>query len=213
MLPAPTQSDRPRPDGADIRKLTAADVPVVARTLALAFYDDPHMRWIMRDDGKRLARLEQAWAVFMRRLWLEHDGGYVHQGLGGAAVWLPPEKWSVSPLTQLRVTPAVVKAVRADVPRLLWAFNAIERKHPHGRPHWYLPVIGVAPQWQGRGFGQALLRPVLQKCDAEGLPAYLEASTARNRALYERNGFECVEEFAYARGGPPLWRMWRDPRR
>jgi hypothetical protein len=61
--------------------------------------------------------------------------------------------------------------------------------------------------------GSALLAPVLQRCDSDGLPAYLEASSPRNRALYERQGFAVTEEFALGRGAPPQWRMWREPRR
>jgi ribosomal protein S18 acetylase RimI-like enzyme len=87
----------------------------------------------------------------------------------------------------------------------------VDSKHPHD-PHYYLPFIGVEPGWQGRGFGASLMRPVLERCDREGLPAYLEASTPRNRALYERNGFEVFEEFA-VKGSPPLWQMWREPQR
>ena len=54
--------------------------------------------------------------------------------------------------------------------------------------------------------------PILQRCDAERMPAYLESSSARSRALYERHGFEVTEEFSFGPDAPPLWRMWRDPR-
>ena len=43
--------------------------------------------------------------------------------------------------------------------------------------------MGFEPEWQGRGLSTALLRPVLERCDDEKLPAYLEASSPRNRAL------------------------------
>ena len=69
--------------------------------------------------------------------------------------------------------------------------------------------IGIGPGWQGRGFGSALLRPILERCDRERLPAYLEASSPRNRALYERHGFEVAEEMRVS-DSPPLWRMWRE---
>jgi hypothetical protein len=55
------------------------------------------------------------------------------------------------------------------------------------------------------------MRPVLERCDRDRVPAYLEASSPRNRALYERHGFEVMEECRYADDGPPLWRMWREP--
>jgi hypothetical protein len=62
------------------------------------------------------------------------------------------------------------------------------------------------------GFGAALLRPMLERCDADGVPAYLEATSPRNRALYERHGFEVTEELKLPAGGPPIWLMWREPR-
>lgn len=209
--PMPTAADRPRPDGSDIRKMTADELWPVAVTLARAFYDDPHFRWIVRDDSIRMRRLERGFATFVRRIWLPHDASYVHQRLAGAALWMPPGTWHLGPLAQLRLAPAIVGNLRTDSPRLLKAITWMEKNHPHER-HWYLPAIGVTPAWQGRGYGAALLRPILERCDAERLPAYLEASTPRNRALYERHGFEVVEEGHYAHDAPPLWRMWREPR-
>lgn len=192
--------------------MTPEVVAPVARTLALAFASDPHFAWIVRDERIRLARLERSFAIFIRRLWLPPDQGFVHERLVGAALWLPPDRWHVSLLTQLRLGPATTWALRGDTPRLLRALNFIERRHPRQPPHWYLPIVGVAPAWQGRGYGAALLRPVLDRCDRERTPAYLEASTPRNRALYERHGFEVVEESTYASDAPPMWRMWRPPR-
>lgn len=191
--------------------MTSAEVEPVAVTLAHAFYDDPHFRWIVHDDAKRMARLVRGFKTFVGRIWQPHDEGYVHERLTGAALWMPPGTWHLSPLAQVRLAPAIVGNLRADAGRLLKAIIWMEKKHPH-ESHWYLPAIGVAPAWQGRGYGAALLRPMLERCDSERLPAYLEASTPRNRVLYERHGFEVVEEGRYAADGPPLWRMWREPR-
>lgn len=204
--------ERPRPDGSDIRRMTSADLAPVARSLAQAFEHDPHFSWIVRDEARRLKRLEDGFGVFMSRLWLPHDHGYTHARLIGGALWMPPGTWNVGLLKQLRLAPGTVRALRGDTPRLLKALNFIERKHPRAPDHWYLPIIGVAPVWQGRGFGAALMRPMLERCDRDRAPAYLEASTPRNRALYERHGFEVMEECRYADDGPPLWMMWREPK-
>jgi GNAT superfamily N-acetyltransferase len=83
--------------------------------------------------------------------------------------------------------------------------------HPR-EPHWYLEIIGTQPQMQGKGLGSALFRPLLALCDRDGLGAYLEASSERSRALYERHGFTVVELFNMPGGGPEIRRMWRDPR-
>jgi GNAT superfamily N-acetyltransferase len=77
-------------------------------------------------------------------------------------------------------------------------------------PHHYFPAIGVAPERQGQGLGRGLMAPTLERCDREGLPAYLEASSARNAALYERLGFEVIRELHYG-GSQPLRLMIRPP--
>lgn len=76
----------------------------------------------------------------------------------------------------------------------------------------YLEYIGVEAAAQGRGTGTALLAPMLERCDTEGVAAHLNAGSARSKRLYERNGFVATEMFNLPFDGPPLWRMWREPR-
>jgi ribosomal protein S18 acetylase RimI-like enzyme len=70
-------------------------------------------------------------------------------------------------------------------------FAQMETYHP-SEPCWYLPLIGVDPTCQGRGYGSALLRYALEQCDRDGMPAYLESSNPRNIPLYQRHGFEII---------------------
>jgi GNAT superfamily N-acetyltransferase len=71
--------------------------------------------------------------------------------------------------------------------------------------------LGTAVEQQGKGVGGALMRPVLDHCDAEGIPCYLESSKERNIPFYRRHGFEVVEEVPLPGDGPSLWTMWREP--
>lgn len=202
---------RPAIDGSDIRKLDADDVPRIAQALARAFEDDPVMTWIFRDDADRIARLERAFALFLRRIWLPQDECYAAERLFGAALWLPPDKWHLGAGAQLRLLPSMITVTGRNLVRLVSVLQLIEKKHPRD-PHYYLAVLGVEPEMQGRGFGGALMQPVLAGCDRDRIPAYLESSKRRNVVLYERHGFEVVEEVRLPRGGPPIWRMWRAPR-
>lgn len=93
---------------------------------------------------------------------------------------------------------------------LLRDLNQMEKMHPQGTPHWYLGFIGVSPSEQGTGIGSALLRPVLEQCDAERIPAYVENSNEQNLGFYVKNGFKVVSE-CDIRKGPRLWGMWRVP--
>ncbi len=97
------------------------------------------------------------------------------------------------------------------LPLATWTQLRLERRHPSASEHWYLHYLGVEPRRQGRGLGGDLLRPVLDLCDREGIPSYLESSTERNRVLYERNGYSLTGSFPMPAAGPKLHEMWRDP--
>jgi GNAT superfamily N-acetyltransferase len=78
-------------------------------------------------------------------------------------------------------------------------------------PHFYLSVLGVEPVRQGEGVGTALMEPVLARCDRERIPAYLETATGRNVLLYERLGFDVVEELTLPKTDVHGWLMLRPP--
>jgi ribosomal protein S18 acetylase RimI-like enzyme len=193
----------------EIRKARAGEIDMLARTLALAFYDDPAIAWLVPDDARRMAIAQRGFHLFLRRLWLRHDETYVaDDDAAGVCVWEPPGTWRISLGAQIALLPAMVRVYGRNMPRVIGALNTIERDHPT-EPHHYLAFVGVAPERQGRGIGSMLMKPVLDRCDADAVPAYLEASSVRSRALYERHGFVVTEELRLGRGSPPVWRMWR----
>jgi ribosomal protein S18 acetylase RimI-like enzyme len=62
--------------------------------------------------------------------------------------------------------------------RFLSVLGTIESYHHRDVPHahWYLMVMGVAPEACGQGLGRALLEPIMNRADAAGLPCYLETA-------------------------------------
>jgi GNAT superfamily N-acetyltransferase len=189
-----------------LRQATAEDVPRLRVMLAEAFADDPVFGWLMGDDSKRRARLRRYFGIDLRHLTLPRGRVWTTSDLTGAALSLPPGKWRVPPqVSMLQGSAFGVKIARAARmgAAMEWRHMRLVRV-----PHYYVRDIGVHPDMQGKGLGGALMRPTLERCDREGLPAYIEASSVRSAALYERLGFEHIEELRVG-GSPPLWLMLR----
>ena len=126
-------------------------------------------------------------------------------------MWLPPGKHKPSIWQQLMLLPSILPILGlSGALHALRDLNQMEKMHPQGTPHWYLGFIGVSPSEQGTGIGSALLRPVLEQCDAERIPAYVENCNEQNLGFYVKNGFKVVSE-CDIRKGPRLWGMWRVP--
>jgi GNAT superfamily N-acetyltransferase len=195
---------------ASVRKARRDERAQVAEVLADGFYDDPVATWFYPDDARRREQLRNVFALVGERVWFDHDLTYTTDGVVGAAIWVPPGKWHLGMVDQLRLLPGMAAAVgwRA-LGRTLRGLNLMETKHPRDH-HYYLPDVAVTPAWQGKGIGTALLAPVLHLCDEEGVPAYLEATSPRNRECYERCDFRVTEEFSFP-NGPPFWAMRREP--
>jgi ribosomal protein S18 acetylase RimI-like enzyme len=188
-----------------------SDVRDVASVLARAFLEDPVMAYLLPGE-RHHRRVSALFAATSRWYYMQHDATEVVWDAGqvrGAAVWAPPGQWSPSLWRQLLAVPSVVGALRTRIGAASLLFAASAKVHPEA-PHWYLTAIGVDPAAQGNGFGGALLRSRLDRCDETGAPAYLEASKHANIAYYERFGFQVLDEIAVP-GGPTTWGMWREP--
>jgi GNAT superfamily N-acetyltransferase len=188
-----------------LRRATGEDVHRLKVVLAEAFFEDPVLGWLMPDDSKRRARLRRFFAIELRHVALARGRVWTTSDLTGAALSLPPGTWRVPP----RATLLEGTAFGVHLPRAARLGAAMELRHVR-EPHYYVRDVGVHPDMQGKGLGSALLRPTLDRCDREGLPAYLEASSERNAALYERLGFQLTGELRVG-GSPPLRLMLRPP--
>ena len=185
------------------RKAAKEGLPTIAKTLALSFFDDPVVSWIIPDDPRRREISPDFFGAIVES-YLSNDEIYDVDAGVSTAVWAPPRAEDDE---QLPERLGEVAAENAE--RLFEILGLMDEVHPSD-PHYYLFLLGTRSEWQGRGIGSALMRPVLEICDRERIPAYLEATSERNRALYLRHGFEVTGEIRVP-GGPTLWCMWRTP--
>ena len=215
MPRTPTSSSSPAsaPQDAarELRRATEADVKALSVVLADAFFDDPVYSWLLPDDGTRHASLRRFFALELRIFGLDRGVAWTTTELAGAAISTPPGRWRLPPaaaMKNFRRYRAVFGSPKVAVKAVRYLFKI--EKHHLREAHHYIVAVGVAPASQGQGLGTRLLGPTLKACDAAGLPGYIEASSERNRALYERLGFVTTEEL-YFEDSPPLWLMRREP--
>lgn len=201
--------------GVAIRVAGEGDREAVVRLLDQAFQDDPVSGWVFPDPAHRRATHHRLMAAFTDIVLAEGRVDLAEDG-SACALWLDvpagdheggdPDPGDDDGPAQLRA------AVDPDNERVELIGRLTADAHPSGRAHAYLWMIGVSPDRQGEGLGSALIESVLDRCDRENLAAYLEASNARSRALYERLGFVVTDAPLDLPDGPRMWPMWREPR-
>ncbi|GLH99871.1 GNAT family N-acetyltransferase [Phytohabitans aurantiacus] len=85
----------------------------------------------------------------------------------------------------------------------------MEARHPTD-PHWHLLFLAVRPDRWSQGLGSALMDHTHARLDAEGVPAYLEATSEQNRKLYRRHGYtDMIPPVIEVSAVAHLYRMWR----
>jgi hypothetical protein len=179
-----------------VRLATPGEIPQLAAVLARAFARDPFYLYVAGDAPERSQRMRDGWTGILRFGSAHLSHTYTTDDHAGAALWLPPGYRGPSLLDSLRQMPALARL--SGWRRLRTVGDAVasleQRRRRHvPDPHFYLSAIGVEP-------------------DRQGLPAYLETAVARNVLLYERLGFDVVEEMDLPRTDIRGWLMLRKPR-
>jgi ribosomal protein S18 acetylase RimI-like enzyme len=181
------------------------DEQVVLETLTAAFDADPLYRWLYPNPTTRPEALADNLSLSLD---LARARGVVMTAHGGRAVAL----WSPPGVALLEDAAPFVALLQRHAPtRLTSALAGMQAcaAYEPREPAWVLHVLAVHPDLQGRGAAGELLRPVLHRCDAEGVSVYLETSNARNVPFYRRFGFEVLAEIEIDHGGPIMRPMVR----
>src|SRR5262245_30700887 len=188
-----------------VRATEVADEAEAIDTIVRAFGGDPVARWVWPNQGEYMTWMPEFVRAFGGAAFV-HASAFCSEDYGGVALWLPPGAHPDEQALDDVMDKGVRGPRRNELNELMMR---MAQSHPD-EPHWYLPLIGVAPAYQGKGYGSALLKHSLERCDLEHLAAYLESSNPRNISLYRRHGFEVVRIIQVGTS-PPVVPMVRPP--
>jgi GNAT superfamily N-acetyltransferase len=197
-------------NASEVRRARPEEAEAITEVLATAFLGDPVSDWLFPDEEERARIHPKFFRVFVD---LVLEAGHIDMTTSGKAValWLPMTDDAVDEDGDEQFAAAMREACGAYAERFAYLDKLMTDGHPHDAPHAYLPFIAAAPGHQATGAGTRLLTHRFTELDAAGVPSYLEASSPRNRALYERLGYRQVRPALSLPDGPSLIPMWREP--
>lgn len=197
---------------AGIHEVSAAQYRQQAVVLGNAFAADPVMMYIFPDAANRPQRIA---GIMHLALKTYGSQGLVQTVDGGrcCAVWQCPSPSKPSLIDLVVNAIEGLFKLRSCVERASNVQAAMSAAHIT-QPHWYLAILGTEPDcrgpWQGgESLASRLMNSVLQTCDEQQLPAYLESSNWNNITFYKKHGFKITQELTLPQG-PSLWGMIRE---
>ncbi len=195
-------------------RLQKSQIKPAAEVLARAFYDDPIFVHFIPDASERKNKLPYL-IRFLTRYGISHGEVYaISSNMEGVAVWIPSEK---AARTQWRMMvngglSLYLKLGRKIVSRrrpVIDFISLIHRLHAPFR-HWYLELIGIDPELQGKGYAGILLKAMLARLDRENVPCFLETQNGNNVPIYQHYGFKVVENVVIPGTKLRHWAMLRE---
>lgn len=195
-----------------IRLASKEDSEAIKDLVKKVFCDDPLMTWFLLQDHRRDAALEAFYDFMVNSYCLPQGLCWVTTDVSGAALWMPPGKWGLSLIKQFSMVGVIVRSFGwRDLLLKFSERQKIDNCHPR-KPHYYLAGLGVSEELRGQGVGSALIKPILDRSDQEGLGCYLETNLERNLNFYQRHGFTATQQLDIGPNKLPVWLMWRDPK-
>ncbi len=182
---------------------------MAADAAARGFQDNEVWVWLLPNARTRARVERRTYRSQVKRIFVSRKSGWTTREGTGTALWFPPGT------EKMRLSESLAEAA-AFMPEGLTRMGKARRleaamnSHKPNEPHWYLSLLSVEPDSQGKGHGSALIKPGLEAADRQGTGAYLETQRESNIGFYENFGFELTGKI-WIDDEIPLWLMWRPP--
>ena len=156
----------------DIESLTRlgkSNAKPAVEALVRAFWNYPPLQYYFPSEVER-EKISYYFLSFAVYTGISYGEVYATSpNLEGVAVWVPSTNYPVTFWRLLHsVPPLIIFGLAMHGGFKMRRFGEyIDTVHQHLTPfkHWYLHTIGIAPQFQSKGYAGKLLRPMLSKID------------------------------------------------
>jgi len=197
----------------DLIRIGKNDIRPAGDVLFRAFQKYPPFKYYYPDERRRLPAIQYLNLISVYYGFRFGEIYTTSANMEGVAIWVPSADYNMSYLNLLRAVPlhVLLKFGISSGSRMAGMGEYLDAAHRRLAPfkHWYLFVLGVAPEHQGQGYSSRLLRPMLARADAAKLPCYLETNDPADVPIYAHFGFKVLEESTIP--GTPVknWAMLR----
>jgi ribosomal protein S18 acetylase RimI-like enzyme len=195
-----------------IYPLTTDHIDEATAIYSAAFLNDPMFAFMLPNKSKRERALKLFFKATVKYSMICDECYGISSPTEGVAIWNRPGKRKISiwgfiqsGFLKLIFTPFIFSLVKSL--RLFLKTAKMHKKYTSD-PHYYLALLAVHPNSQGKGLAGKLLRPILKNCDEMNVGVYLETMNPKNVPMYEHFGFKVMEEL-FVQNGLSVWALFR----
>ncbi|HOV33490.1 MAG TPA: GNAT family N-acetyltransferase [Candidatus Hydrogenedens sp.] len=199
----------------NIREINEGEIGKAVESLVQAFYDDRLVCYMFPDSKLRKEFI--TWFYFRWiQLLMKFNSVFVENNVRGVAVCVPPKLFPHIPLSyQIRAgllgTISKLGLKNLWKPLRVYLDSQRRTKSEVKEPSWILDILGVQPEFQGKGIGSTLVQHLISLSNRDKVPAYLITHNEKNIVFYENNGFKLLKKEHSLTGGPPTCSLKYNP--
>jgi ribosomal protein S18 acetylase RimI-like enzyme len=167
--------------------------------LANAFRDDPVMHYFYPFDEQRAYECRVALLRYACQVRLDLEWPLIGI-VEGTCVWgvagiSAPEKKAWPPSLEKHYK-ELEEAVGTEALLRQEAYSELVDRHRPSEPHYFVGVLGIDPDAQGRGFGRRLLDEanLVSQADPHSREIWLDPENPKNMGFYKHLGYQVVAE-------------------
>jgi ribosomal protein S18 acetylase RimI-like enzyme len=177
----------------EIRLANQSEKSKIIQIIINAFRNDPHMSWLLAKSNNQ-KKIEIAAEYITDETFAKGEIYLTNDDLG-IALWQTEKKEGFSINFIKRNLLFLFRLGLRTALRSLKNQMLSHSHFPKNKPFYYLTLIGVMPQGQGKGLASNLMNPVLEDCKTKKIPVYLETGNINNVEIYKKKGFTLTDTF------------------